>query len=86
MAAPQPPPTAVTPFQLLQPQLERSGGTVTPNDGTEDGYTDLDSVTIDDGCYFSGCDEVTDLGNDAYGLCDPAGNDPLGRYTLTQDF
>ena len=36
--------------------------TVTPNDGTEDGYTDSD-VTIESECYFGDCDEYIDFGN-----------------------
>ena len=75
------------------PASETNGGevwecTVTPNDGTEDGFTSSDSVTVASECGLTDCDVNLDLGGGQSidMVLIPAGDDPLGRYTLTQDF
>ena len=62
--------------------------TVTPNDGIEDGVSSTDSVTIDSVCGLTDCDVNLDLGGGQSidMVLIPAGDDPLGRYTLTNDF
>ena len=62
--------------------------TVTPNDGTEDGVSSTDSVTIASNCGLTDCDVNLDLGGGQSidMVLIPAGDDPLGRYTLTNEF
>ena len=59
---------------------------MTPNDGTEDGLTSTDSVTIAN-CGLTNCDTNLDLVGDYIDMVlIPSGFDPLGRYDITSDF
>ena len=64
--------------------------TVTPTDGDDDGTAGTASVSVEQGCFFDGCDSIIDLGGGVgIDLVDISGSDledPLGRYTLSTSF